>query len=80
MDIKKKQQLGKYNRITQLEVRIDYLEGVIYQMFQLTEKLLTRLENRDGNETTQLCQNGSADMTVWLRKSPFSRHIPSNTQ
>jgi len=64
MEIKKKQQLGKLNQIKQLEARIDYLEGVIYQMFQLTEKLLMRLENCDGNETTQLYQNGSSDMTV----------------
>jgi hypothetical protein len=64
MDIKKQQRRAKYNRITQLEERIDYLEGVIYQMFQLTEKLLLRLENCDGNETTQLYQSGSSDMTV----------------
>ena len=64
MEIKKKQQLGKLNQIKQLEARIDYLEGVIYQMFQLTEKLLLRLENCDGNETTQLYQSGSSDMTV----------------
>jgi len=77
MEIKKKQQLGKLNQIKQLEARIDYLEGVIYQMFQLTEKLLTRLESRDSDETTQLCQNGSSDRTVLIRKPITSCHIPS---
>ena len=69
MEIKKKQQLGKLNQIKQLEARIDYLEGVIYQMFQLTEKLLTRLESRDSDETTQLCQNGSSDRTVLITQN-----------
>ena len=54
MDTKENRQRGKYDRITRLEGRIDYLEGVLYQLFQLTEKLLTRLENPDNNETGQI--------------------------
>ena len=53
MDAKRQRQRGKYDRITRLEGRIDYLEGVIYQLFQLTEKLLTTLENLDHGETGQ---------------------------
>ena len=54
MDAKRKRQRGKYDRMTQLEGRIDYLEGVIYQLFQLTEKLLTTLENLDRDAMGQV--------------------------
>jgi hypothetical protein len=53
MDTKKQRQRSKYDRVTQLEGRIDYLEGVMYQLFQLTERLLTTLENPDKNKSGQ---------------------------
>ena len=53
MDAKRQRPHGKYDRLTRLEGRIDSLEGVIYQLFQLTEKLLTTLEHLDHGETGQ---------------------------
>ena len=53
MEIKKKQQLGKLNQIKQLEARIDYLEGVIYQLFQVTERLLKTVEKLKDDEPPQ---------------------------
>jgi len=52
VDIKRQRLRSKYDQIAQLEERIDYLEGVIYQMFQLVEKLLKTLEYQS-NETAQ---------------------------
>ena len=67
MDAKRKRQRGKYDRMTQLEGRIDYLEGVIYQLFQLTEKLLTTLEHLDKREAGQISRPTKllVFMTVW---------------
>jgi hypothetical protein len=53
LDTKKNRQRAKYNRLTQLEGRIDYLEGVIYQLFQLTEKLFKTVERFDDDETPE---------------------------
>jgi hypothetical protein len=51
---RKKRAYDKFDQIKKLEGRIDYLEGVIYQLFQLTEKLLetvksSRTTKRHGN-------------------------------
>ena len=46
MDTNHQQQRRKYDRITQLEERLDYLEGAIYQIFQLLEQLLKTVEYR----------------------------------
>ena len=51
MDQRKKRGRGRFDQIRRLEGRIDYLEGVIYQLFQLTERLLETVEKRDDDET-----------------------------
>jgi hypothetical protein len=51
LDLRRKRALGKFDQIRQLERRIDYLEGVIYQLFQLTEKLFESVERLDDDET-----------------------------
>jgi hypothetical protein len=51
LDQRRKRALGKFDKIKQLERRIDYLEGVIYQLFQLTEKLLETVERLNDDET-----------------------------
>jgi hypothetical protein len=51
LDTKKRRQFGKYDRLTRLEGRMEYLERVIYRLFELTEQLLTRLEKTDDKET-----------------------------
>ena len=54
MDQRRNRALGKFGQIRQLESRIDYLEGVIYQLFQLTEKLLKTVERLDDDETPRI--------------------------
>ena len=54
MDQRKQRALGKFNQIRQLEGRIDYLEGVIYHLFQLAEKLLETVEKLKDDETPQI--------------------------
>ena len=44
MDMQRRRLRSKYDRIAQLEERLDYLEGVMYHMFQLIEQLLKTLE------------------------------------
>jgi TolA-binding protein len=51
LDQRKKRARGRFDQIRQLEGRIDYLEGMIYQLFQLTEKLLEAVERLNDNET-----------------------------
>jgi 3-dehydroquinate dehydratase len=46
MEQKKKRALVKADR---LETRIDYLERVLYQLFQLTERLLAMGKGKDGD-------------------------------
>jgi len=48
---KKTRALGNVAQIRQLDERIDYLEGMIYQLFQLTERLLETVEKLRGDET-----------------------------
>jgi hypothetical protein len=50
LDHRKKRGRGKFDQIRRLERRIDYLEGVIYQLFQLTEQLLETVEKLDDDE------------------------------
>ena len=54
MDQRRKRALGKFDKIKQLERRIDYLEGVIYQLFKLTEKLLETAERLNDDETPRI--------------------------
>ena len=54
MDQRRKRALGKFDKIKQLERRIDYLEGVIYQLFQLTERLLETAERLNDDETQRI--------------------------
>jgi hypothetical protein len=51
LDQRKKRARGKFDQIRRLERRIDYLEGVIYQLFQLTERLLKTVEKLDDAAT-----------------------------
>jgi hypothetical protein len=51
LDQRRKRGLGKFDQIRQLEGRLDYLEGVIYQLFQLTEHLLETVEKLKDDET-----------------------------
>ena len=51
LDQRKKRARGTFDQIRRLERRIDYLEGVIYQLFQLTERLLTTVEKLDDAAT-----------------------------
>jgi hypothetical protein len=60
LDTKKNRQRVKYDRLTQLEGRVEYLEGVIYKLFELTEQLLTRLEKIKEKETKQSQGTGRA--------------------
>jgi hypothetical protein len=46
-----KRAYDKFDQIKKLEGRIDYLEGVIYHLFQLTEKLLETVERLKDDET-----------------------------
>ena len=58
MDQRRKRALGKFDQTRQLERRIDYLEGVLYQLFQLTEKLLKTVERLDDDETPRKSNHG----------------------
>ena len=53
-------------QIKKLEGRIDYLEGVIYHLFQLTEKLLETVEKLKDDESPQISNHTElmAFMTV----------------
>jgi hypothetical protein len=51
LDQRRKRGLGKFDKVKQLERCIDYLEGVIYQLFQLTERLLKTVEKLDDAAT-----------------------------
>jgi hypothetical protein len=53
LDQRRKRGLGKFDQIRQLEGRIDYLEEVIYHLFQLTEKLIETVERLKDDETPQ---------------------------
>jgi hypothetical protein len=53
LDQRRTRALGKCDQVRQLERRIDYLERVIYQLFQLTEKLLETVERLDDDETSR---------------------------
>jgi hypothetical protein len=43
----------KFDQIKQLEGRIEYVEGVIYHLFQLTEKLLETVKKLKDDEVPQ---------------------------
>jgi len=53
LESKKKREGSKNERLDQLEGHIAYLEGVIYKLFDLSEELLTRLENLEHIATKQ---------------------------
>jgi hypothetical protein len=67
LDQRKKRGHGKFDQIKKLEGRIDYLEGVIYHLFQLTEKLLETVEKLNDDEPPRTSTHTElmAFMTVW---------------
>jgi hypothetical protein len=65
LDQRRNRALGKFDQLRQLERRIDYLEGVIYQLFQLTEKLLETVEKLDDDKTPQISNH--AELIAFMK-------------
>ena len=53
MNPRKRRAYNKFDQIKKFEERIDYLEGVIYHLFQLTERLLETVEKLKDDDTLQ---------------------------
>ena len=65
LDQRKNRAYSRFDQIKKIEGRIDYLEGVIYQLFQLTEQILEKMQKRnDDDETAQTSTH--ADLVAFM--------------